>query len=73
MENAVRKYANARPWDCSDLKDLAKTVSIYVPAAHLKPFSDILHQLSVNKDWEKDLKSCVNRIDLRIQIAVILS
>lgn len=72
MQNAVRKYANTRPWDCNEFKDIAKTISIYVKAAWLKPFSDILHQMSVNKEWEKELKSCINRIDLRIQIAVIL-
>lgn len=72
MQHAVRKYANTRPWECNEFKDIAKTISIYVKAAWLKPFSDILHQMSVNKEWEKELKSCTNRIDLRIQIAVIL-
>ncbi len=72
MQNTVRKYANTRPWDCNELRDIAHTISIYVKAAWLKPFSDILHQMSVNKDWEKELKSYINRIDLRIQIAIIL-
>lgn len=73
MQNAVRKYANARPWDCNDFKDIAKTVSIYGQASALRPFSDILHQMSVSKEWEKELKSSINRIDLRIQISIILS